>query len=1174
MYKNIIKISLIFIFFLLQVLTHSCKGILSAIRRQNKLLSDICNNYLQKHLSEEQISFIFAFIFIIILFFIHKPKRFTSYIIDKYENLIISKFYKKKMKEIKKKDVKKCQESCCCSCGCYKINSFAFIKKIFSKILLPISPFSSKNPFETVAIYIIYTYDILNIFTYVYSSVLVVPIFKMIRNKGGILTDFLLQIMHVLVIGLKFYPLLAITDIKETWYTNLIAFLYTLLIWILKLINKGLCSRTEVFVQLAFSNIDRLQKVSREQVDKFNLASLLNKVENEESKYDALIQVKIPELFNETFKEAYSQSYPDWLSIENPVLETIITTSTVQSTLQKPSGYRKYLSNATNQYANRVFDELYNDEDTDIRNLVRSLLENLPLYFSLSYLLGSYMLSLIYCLKKIFRSKIIDYDRYTLRILKKEIRNISFNKILRTNSKCNLCNDKYLIDEVKIQNPNYDYIEKLIQNNGKVGYYDTRFSKQFIYTYTVAFMVVYFFTVFLFRISNIFGSTIIKIVEFFIQLLFSNDLDTRHLKDLSILDEFRIAYILTSIISVVQLVQSIFAFEKRVKQLNHGVINPNNDRNNSYFLLNGHKRSEVVRKSLHFSGYLIAHLVYGYIILLFVTFIIILAFRLVYYLPFIVHEGLQFLLPIILMILLKSVFLRSIIYSIFECRCCKRVQNLTAYSTLSYFNFFFDCFLGFMSCVNRIWKTTLISVFYVVRLDVSIFNENNDIILKSLDKGHVAYLNFSYMEHSYNNQVVNGFCEILIESMFQSFIYQENLENPFCECDIKEQLIVDKNEPAHLIASISDSTRKYESYSRLRKLLFFYYTVKRFPSLSSYIGVPKKKPFPRLQSIESEEILTPGVVYNEELPNFNLTNEQILNFFNANRNSSNRKFKINNEFICLYTTNKGVLSNEIGLINEIIQFTPSNGGKYEINNQVSITFINTCTIDYFLYAVWLTTQNLSINLFMRSNAVTNDTYKLLADIADCIEGKNWDKAKYLWLKTIIRIDESSSNVVNCFGTLKEFFISKMNSLQCYRLQKTCTVCELTEDPSYGNELWFKEENYRVLLDNVNNVVDVPCQKENCRGVLRNRTNFVDSAIWIIVEFTFNCPYSRVPLEIKVDTDCYELVCCITSPREYHFASIFYLHKSFYLIDDLKPKLVQKATRDTSKVQCAIYTIKL
>jgi hypothetical protein len=77
-----------------------------------------------------------------------------------------------------------------------------------------------------------------------------------------------------------------------------------------------------------------------------------------------------------------------------------------------------------------------------------------------------------------------------------------------------------------------------------------------------------------------------------------------------------------------------------------------------------------------------------------------------------------------------------------------------------------------VACMSRVWQTTVISLIRLPRLDKSMFNRDEELLMRRLDKGHLAYLNYVRMEHWYNNPVLNGFCEMLIESMLYSQIYR------------------------------------------------------------------------------------------------------------------------------------------------------------------------------------------------------------------------------------------------------------------------------------------------------------------------------------------------------------------------------------------------------------------
>jgi hypothetical protein len=752
--------------------------------------------------------------------------------------------------------------------------------KLRLKWLVPISPFSSTNCLQSIAVYIAYTYDILNIFMYLYASYLVMPIIPYIRKKEGVLVDFVIQIFQVFLIGFKFYPLLAITDLKVGSLTYFFVFCYVFIILTLKTVNKGLCLRTEVFVKFTLDKINDQLHLSRVRQlhSKLNFTNLLFNTDNE-FKYEEMFY-KNPSLFDELFGRSDSNDLAFLVNKEIPfdddtvnellnnrVLTTTRSTTTTNFlTIDKPAGYRKEskkaFRNETYTYLSDVIDGLNNDDEKgEMKVLIRNLLENLPLYLSLSYLVGTYLLAFtrsIWKKFKKFRKLAEDEDtkvnkdsyEYLIREITTQV-NIENSSEFIPKS----LTDKY--NKFKIKNHNYDYICHIINALSKAQmkfskkkitniftkdrYF--RYSKQYINTYTVAFLVIYFFTIFLFRMSNIFGNTVIRAIELMYQFIFSGITQSHIFHNVNLNNELRAASIITTIISIIQLVFSIKAFKKRVMNLNRGDFQAKSlviDKKKSKLFVN--KYSTIASQSLHFPGFLIAHLVYGYIILLCATFILILVFKILYNFPLIWDKTTQLLLPIIVMVLFKLMFIRVIMCGAIECQTKNyRIKNLTAYFTLSYFNFFFDCFLGFMSCINRIWQTALISFLYVSRLDVSIFNENNDLIMKNLDKGHLAYINFAFMEHLYNNQVLNGFCELLIEALFQSVIKLEELKKDSKDGDD--------------IFQENYQEDKFNAQKRLRSIIFLYHVLKTFPSLRAHvkISVDEERYSTRLMTTISRE---------------------------------------------------------------------------------------------------------------------------------------------------------------------------------------------------------------------------------------------------------------------------------------------------------------------------------
>ena len=142
------------------------------------------------------------------------------------------------------------------------------------------------------------------------------------------------------------------------------------------------------------------------------------------------------------------------------------------------------------------------------------------------------------------------------------------------------------------------------------------------------------------------------------------------------------------------------------------------------------------------------------------------------------ERGLELFLPIFILFAFKWVFIKFAVTAVLmRDKNNQRITNLAFYYVLSYFNFFFDCFLGLVACMSRIWQTAIISMLYLPRLDTSMFNAENEVLIRRIDKGHLAYLNYVRMEHWYNNQILKGFCELLLESMFYSQIYKNQYES-------------------------------------------------------------------------------------------------------------------------------------------------------------------------------------------------------------------------------------------------------------------------------------------------------------------------------------------------------------------------------------------------------------
>lgn len=246
-----------------------------------------------------------------------------------------------------------------------------------------------------------------------------------------------------------------------------------------------------------------------------------------------------------------------------------------------------------------------------------------------------------------------------------------------------------------------------------------KYSKQFINTYTIAFMLVYFLTLYGIKIADQLSSLAAYFLKLLFKFLFNESVgDFKSVEEQNFADEFKTSIILTFVCVIVQLLLGIRKFHSDVIKLHAG-------ENFFTLLLFKHKRdtystrakkrdkmmSKIIANSIHYPGYLIAHLVYGYFLLFLATFVFIFIVKFLYHFPRITTGLIQVVLPFVIMIFLKYfivewflpryLFLRRIPRSerdqdgLYK---PKKAFMLNSYYLVSYFNFFLDCFLGLTSC--------------------------------------------------------------------------------------------------------------------------------------------------------------------------------------------------------------------------------------------------------------------------------------------------------------------------------------------------------------------------------------------------------------------------------------------------------------------------------------------
>ncbi|CAF0738745.1 unnamed protein product [Rotaria sordida] len=329
-----------------------------------------------------------------------------------------------------------------------------------------------------------------------------------------------------------------------------------------------------------------------------------------------------------------------------------------------------------------------------------------------------------------------------------------------------------------------------------------RYSSLVLFTYTVSFLVLYnltcsviFSSTFTLRlVMNLTGNIIIKLMN-----ITNINLSIKSFENLSFQNEIYLSCLLSFFIYVIQLLLGLKKYQTDMLDYYQG----------KYYKKNQDLLSSscVLQKSFHYSGYQVGYLAYGFIVINYFMFITCLLFKLLFIHPLLTKILLKIILPMIILFALKHIivycltryfFLRVIrsnrnlrqniehdrknehdnyterqdqaIYSgstgssistpddndhdeshLFT------LENRHAYFLFVYFNFFFDCFLGIVSCISRLFKSGIALVLYMPRLDYSIFGRS----LEKIDNGYTAYTSYLYVEAMHTHPILITFTQII-----------------------------------------------------------------------------------------------------------------------------------------------------------------------------------------------------------------------------------------------------------------------------------------------------------------------------------------------------------------------------------------------------------------------------
>jgi len=176
-------------------------------------------------------------------------------------------------------------------------------------------------------------------------------------------------------------------------------------------------------------------------------------------------------------------------------------------------------------------------------------------------------------------------------------------------------------------------------------------------------------------------------------------------------------------------------------------------------------------ENIHFAGYLIGYVIWGYILIAFFVMIIAVIIDIVitYGMVRFVESFLKIIIPPILFAIFQYYMNKILGQYVFlqQGGDVLSINHRRILMVFLYFNFFLDALLGFISSIIRVLKSIIGGIIYMCRLDYSSLGRK----LETLESGFNAYCGFIHMECAHRHPVLLYFTSLLIrEHIYESTI--------------------------------------------------------------------------------------------------------------------------------------------------------------------------------------------------------------------------------------------------------------------------------------------------------------------------------------------------------------------------------------------------------------------
>jgi len=168
------------------------------------------------------------------------------------------------------------------------------------------------------------------------------------------------------------------------------------------------------------------------------------------------------------------------------------------------------------------------------------------------------------------------------------------------------------------------------------------------------------------------------------------------------------------------------------------------------------------------------------------------------------------------------------------------------------------------------------------------------------------------------------------------------------------------------------------------------------------------------------------------------------------------------------------ISQYSSLILNFLNHLPQWGGRVDQEicpEFANSTLMNTCSIDYLLFSLWITSQiSQKMNDLDIRNYVHTENIKKMVEAIDRYE---WDKAKTIWIVVICKL-QPSRRVFDCYGSEYEMFIKHIEKIQEFLAFCSNDKCNINSREESGrfNFFFIKDENGFIKQTLALNVIPI------------------------------------------------------------------------------------------------------